>query len=239
MIFAYVRASTAHIRPWETADGQAALIQEFCARRGLTVSEWFADGTAAAGVPWLERPAGRRLAARLTPGCRVVVAAGDYVRTTPQDLLAVLQNWRARAVSLSVAWPLIEVGGASFRLSSAGAAGAVLIETLRLVVAFQGSRASERVRMGLGMQKAKGLRYCRHPGYGFAWKWQKGQQVRVPDPAEQATVARIIERRNDGASWYRIARELLHDRVWTRDGREWSPDRVRRAYFAVRSHAEA
>jgi hypothetical protein len=53
----------------------------------------------------------------------------------------------------------------------------------------------------------------------------------VHDPGEKAAVARTIEWLTAGASWYRIARELLHDRIATKDGRDWSPSRVRRAHL--------
>jgi hypothetical protein len=78
-------------------------------------------------------------------------------------------------------------------------------------------------------KRAAGLKYCRHPGYGY--RWYRGR--RVPDPHEAAVMAEIVELRRQGCSWYRIAAALLRQGVVTREGREWSPARCRRAYQAA------
>jgi hypothetical protein len=83
-------------------------------------------------------------------------------------------------------------------------------------------------------KKRGGLKYCRYAGYGF--KWFRGR--RVPDQGERQVIARIVEQRRAGHSWYAIAAELLRQRVRTADGREWSVARCRRA-FGVELHRRA
>lgn len=39
-------------------------------------------------------------------------------------------------------------------------------------------------------KRERGVKYCRHAGYGFKWG-PDGR--RVPDPAEAAVIARIVE----------------------------------------------
>src|SRR5262245_14121455 len=85
-------------------------------------------------------------------------------------------------------------------------------------------------------KKEAGLKYCRYAGYGF--RWFRGR--RVPDEQEQKVIAQIVERRQQGHSWYRIAAHLLRHRIRTAAGQEWSASRVRRAYFAhLRQWVEA
>src|SRR5262245_22940219 len=81
---------------------------------------------------------------------------------------------------------------------------------------------------GRAEKKRAGLKYCRWAGYGH--KWFRGR--RVPDLEEQAVMGRIVELRVAGASWYRIAAQLLREGVRTKGGAEWSVARVRRAHDA-------
>lgn len=94
----------------------------------------------------------------------------------------------------------------------------------RLILDLWGPRPPTRVE-----KKQQGRRYCRYAGYGY--RWSRGR--RVPDPQEASTIGRIVTMRDDnGLSWYAIAAQLLREHVVTRNGREWSPARVRRAYLA-------
>jgi hypothetical protein len=77
-------------------------------------------------------------------------------------------------------------------------------------------------------KKAAGLKYCASAGFGF--RWHRGR--RVPDQRELEVMEAIVRWRNEGFSWYAIAAHLLQHRVRTKDGKEWSASRVRRAYLA-------
>ena len=92
-------------------------------------------------------------------------------------------------------------------------------------------REAERARNREKRKKKASTRTTFWPGYGYRW----GQNGREPDAGEQATIARIAEMRGSGMSFYRIAAQLMVDRVMTAAGREWSPARVRRAYLATHS----
>ncbi len=50
----------------------------------------------------------------------------------------------------------------------------------------------------------------------------------VPDPGEQAAVARIRELRSEGVSYERIARQLIVDGHQPRVGRRWHPTQIAR-----------
>jgi hypothetical protein len=87
----------------------------------------------------------------------------------------------------------------------------------------------------LADKKRAGLRYCRYAGYGF--KWYRGRRVR--DEFETAVIAKIVEWRGAGTSWYGIAAHLLQHRIKTASGNEWSPSRVRRACLAELRHRDS
>jgi hypothetical protein len=66
-----------------------------------------------------------------------------------------------------------------------------------------------------------------------------GQQQRAlvgvgsPDPDERAVMAKIVERKDKGFSWYQIASHLLlRGVVSAKTGREWSESRCKRGYRA-------
>lgn len=96
----------------------------------------------------------------------------------------------------------------------------LLLRAIRLIHRPRGPTRADK--------KAAGLKYCAHAGYGY--RWLRGK--RVTDLREAATISLIVQLRQQGLSWYRIAAHLLRERVRTSSGREWSVARVRRAYFA-------
>ena len=62
----------------------------------------------------------------------------------------------------------------------------------------------------------------------------------MPDPNEQAAIALMVTwREQENLSWPAIALRLLRQKFRTKDGREWSPQRCRRAYLAVASSCSA
>ena len=70
------------------------------------------------------------------------------------------------------------------------------------------------------------------PGYGFKFIGGQRRKKKVMDPKERAIMARIVELRESGLSWFRIAVQFVKERLRTRDGVKWSEDRIRRAYIA-------
>ena len=98
---------------------------------------------------------------------------------------------------------------------------------VRLIRAWVAAHIANR-KMTREKKKARGLKYCRYAGYGY--RWFRGR--RVPDEHEAAVIAKVVEWKQKGYSWYGIASHLLRNRIRTSDGREWSVARCRRAYAA-------
>jgi DNA invertase Pin-like site-specific DNA recombinase len=232
-VFGYVRLPAAGLEDGGDAAGQLALIKGYSTHHGLDLVGVFTDTADAASVPWLDRPAGQQLAARLGPGCHVVIAGGVWIWTSPGDLLAVLRDWRERDITLHVAVARAFPAGPDFSLRLAGAQGEAMLAALAAAQSLNRAGHGEAVREGMRRRKAEGRKYCRHAGYGFVWRGPKGKQRRVPHAGEQEVMAHIVAWRHAGLSWYEIAAHLLQLGVQTADGRIWSPSRVRRACFAA------
>jgi len=221
------------------APGQLAMIQGYCSQLGLQLGDVFTDTADAAGLSWLQRPAGEQLATRLEPGSAVVVAGLKQIYTSMEALLTVLGDWRQLGVILYI----VRVGdfssGPEFSLAVEGEVSDLMVRALTILRAFDRSARSQAVREGMRRRKLEGRKYCRHPGYGFTWRGKKGRERREPHPSEQAVMAKIVEWWDAGYSWYQIAAHLLRHGVRTAQGREWSPSRVRRAYLAALQQRDA
>jgi len=100
----------------------------------------------------------------------------------------------------------------------------LIVKVMKLLVRPRHLKRAEK--------KAAGLKYCARPPLGFRWAGTPGRQRRVVDDYELMIMGKIVEWKEKGYSWYEIASHLLRQRVRTRDGREWSVARCRRAYQA-------
>lgn len=90
---------------------------------------------------------------------------------------------------------------------------------------------SEVIRLGIQHRQSQGKRHGRYPRVGFMWeKRDDGDHYLVPDPQDIAVMQQIVDWRDECVPWERIYFKLLRHRVKTRDGREWSVSRIRRAY---------
>jgi Recombinase len=55
----------------------------------------------------------------------------------------------------------------------------------------------------------------------------------VPDPEKRAVMAKIANWRRQKWSYHQIYEKLTYDlKIRTRDGKEWDPNRIRRAFNA-------
>jgi hypothetical protein len=166
------------------------------------------------------------------PGDEVVAFVGS-VYTAASDMLAVVPVWRERGIKLH----LLREGSCQEdplgpSMTTAGATGEAMLLALRAIASLNHTRRSEAAIWGIRARRRQGFRHTRHAGYGYRWAGPKGRQRRVPDKAERVVMGKIAEWRHAGYSWYAIAANLLRQRVETSAGREWSPARVRRAYYA-------
>jgi DNA invertase Pin-like site-specific DNA recombinase len=207
---------------------QGRILQSFNAQHNLSLDAIFFDSADFSRVPWQERPGGRHLLARLVPGCHVIVPDVSAIYTKPSNLLNILRDFQARCVTLHIA-KINAFGREPERsISTAGESGEAVIKVLMAIQSLSRSTRGEAVSEGMQARKRAGKHYCRYAGYGYEWRRGK----KVPNETEQAVVAKIVEWRDKGFSWYEIAAHLLRCGVVAATGREWSLSRCRRAFIA-------
>ena len=173
---AYLRMSTE--RQDLSPDAQRAAIEAWAAREGVTVAAWHQDLGVSGGAALADRPG--------------LMAAIEAVRAEGAGLLVVSRRDRLARDVLTAA--LVErlcerVGargvGADGTGNGEGPEAALLRTLLDAFAAYERALIRGRTRAALAVKKARGERTGGLP-YGFK---AEGKRL-VPDPAEQATVAR-------------------------------------------------
>ena len=199
-----------------------AIAIAFCRCHDLDLHELFEDGAETADTPWFERPEGRRLVSVVRPGDEVIVVWGGGIFTTYKNHASSVRNLWEKGVTLHI------IGLDGKPSLSTAENGALVVQTLQDAAALEASCRSEAIRVGILERKLQRRRHARYAGYGH--KWQRGK--RVVDSHEQLIISQIGRLRQEGRSWNEIATHLLYLGETTAAGAEWSPARVRRAWFA-------
>ncbi len=199
------------------SDSQPASLREYASRLGRPLADTYRDGADALPLPFRDRPAGRRLLARLAPGDAVVAVS-------PLVLAPKLPRYSTLASALR------EVGVATHIVT--GFDGEGLADSLR--EAFDpGEDRGARIRAGFAKAKAAGRRTSRHPPVGYRHVRRGSQVFKEPDPDELEVIGKVLEWHKKGYSWSQISRHLLLHKVKTASGGDWCPRRCRKAVEAA------
>ena len=132
------------------------------------------------------------------------------------DALSHVEEWDQAGISLH----LIDLGGQSINTGSS--MGKMLLTMLTGFAEFERNMIAERTTVALRYKKADG-EVCNHVPFGYEAK--DGQLV--PDPPEQALIARMANWRSQGISYNEIANILNGEGVPTkRAGSTWGAQTV-------------
>lgn len=198
----YARVSTrAQSEDGESLDVQQRQLEGYAQMHGLTIAHVYVERGVSGSVRLSERPEGSTLIQTLAPGDIVLCAKLDRMFRSALDALTVLQDFRARDISLH----LLDLGG-----DVCGNGIARLVFTILSAVAeSERDRIRERIADVKRDQAARG-RYLggTEP---FGWRAEGGQLVEIPE--EQAALARMRAMRDLGVSVRGIARQLADDGI--------------------------
>jgi DNA invertase Pin-like site-specific DNA recombinase len=86
---------------------------------------------------------------------------------------------------------------------------------------------TKRLRDGRRAKAASGKKSVGAYGYGYRGAGKGRERDAAPDPSEQVAVRRIVELRQEGASYRQIAAELDAEGLPPRRAEHWSPMSVR------------
>jgi DNA invertase Pin-like site-specific DNA recombinase len=233
VFFAYARGST--VTPQHSLAAQSQKLQlvwEMLYQQTLLWGEVYADATTTAHIPFAQRPRGKLLLERLQPGDHVAIAKTSCAFASLPEALTQLDAWYEQGIIVH----LLDMPGLTWRPGM----GKTMLQLVPALEAMKRNLTCERIHMAMNHPQTKAKMASRtargkltnHPGYGYRHRGAAGRKVRVVDAKEQEAIARITAwREQENLSWDKIAIRLLRQRIRTKDGRDWSSQRCRRAYL--------
>jgi DNA invertase Pin-like site-specific DNA recombinase len=218
-VYAYLQRSICNPK----CDSQRRDLAAYCRQKRLPDPQVFVDGRKTNRTPWLKRPAGRKLAAQLKLGDRVIVPDSTTILTRMDDLLPIAQDCHAKGIEVNfIDGPELTLGGPHGEKCIAA-----LQEVLRLRRMFR----SEAAREAAATRRRRGGKWPGAVPVGYhRERREDGTTFLVIDPKQMDQMRRIAELRAAGNSYENIWRQFLYGKVRRADGREWTPAAVRRAY---------
>ncbi|MDI3560174.1 recombinase family protein [Bradyrhizobium sp. Arg816] len=197
-VYGYCRVSTTEqANGGLSLDTQRQQITGYAMMKGWSVGEFFVESGVSGSVPLAERAAGRQLLERLQPGDVVIAAKLDRAFRSAADALGTLEQLKDEKISLH----MIDLGG-----DVTGNGISKLVFTILSAVAEnERDRIRERVR---DVKRHRASQYLFNGGkrpFGFAIEGEGRYRRLVPDPNEQAALARGRTLKAQGKSLREIA----------------------------------
>jgi DNA invertase Pin-like site-specific DNA recombinase len=176
---AYVRVSTG--KQDLSMEAQEERIRLYCQLSGLELAEVIRERGVTGKLKLHKRPEGKRVAELIAAGvCHIVALKLDRLFRNAADALVHVEEWEQAGISLH----LVDMGGQS--INTGTSMGKMLITMLAGFAEFERNMIAERTTAALRHKKSHGEVYGHVP---------YGQMVRdgklVPDPTEQAVIARM------------------------------------------------
>jgi DNA invertase Pin-like site-specific DNA recombinase len=183
---------------------------------------YFEKGTSG-GKEFARRKVGRELNERMQRDDHLIVSKLDRGFRDTLDYLAMERAWKERGITLHVLdLPLLGADIPEY-----------IADALRAMLAIFAQLERQRIRVRTKEVKAwlktQGRATNGYAGYGFKLVGTKGDRRPVPDDHERQVMKWIAQQRLQGVPWEVMYFELLKQREQTREGKEWSLSRIRRA----------
>jgi len=216
---AYTRVSTdEQAREGVSLDAQAERLRAYCTMSGLQIEALIREEGISGSVALGHRPGGRELLRliRQHKVQHVVSLRLDRLFRDAVDCLAQTRQWDEGGIALH----LVDMGGQS--LNTASAIGRLFLTMTAAFAELERNLTAERTKAALAHKKNHRQAYSPTP-YGF----QRIENLLVPDPAEQAVIARILELHVAGASLRSIAATLNAQGVPAKKGGKWHHSAIR------------
>jgi len=213
----YARVSTAsQSEEGVSLEAQERRIHAWCQANGYRLQEVFVEARSAARAH--NRP---QLQVALTRACQakaalVVYSLSRLARSTKDALLISERLDRAGADLVSL----------SERIDSTSPMGKMVFRLLAAINEFEKDQLSERTRLAMAHLRLSNRRISTKIPLGY--DLAPDGQTLVENPAEQATVRKIVALRQGGLSLAQIARQMEQEGVPTKNGRGWYPSTVAR-----------
>ena len=198
----------------------------------LALAETIIEHGVSGGKPFAKREHGAALDVRLQKGDHIIITKLDRGFRDTLDYLTTERAWRDRGITLHVLdLPFLGDGLPDYI--------AEFIRTAMAMVAqFERGRIRVRTKEIKAWLKRQGRPTNGHAGYGFKFTGRPGQRVRTPDESEQAVIRWIVRQHDERkVPFLRIWAYMLEKKIKTKGGKEWSMNRIYRAYRRAKSGA--
>lgn len=202
-VYGYCRVSTSR----QADEGESLAVQErqirgYAMQLGLEIDHIFVERGVSGSVPLCDRPEGKALLAGLAAGDTIITAKLDRMFRSAVDALGVLEDMKARSVSLH----MIDLGG-----DVTGNGISKLVFTILSAVAeAERDRIRERITTVKADQKSRGRYLGGKIPFGFT-VGDDGDLVEVPK--EQAAITKAKALRGAGHSFRAVQTALKGDGV--------------------------
>jgi DNA invertase Pin-like site-specific DNA recombinase len=229
--FGYARPSPDPEIAGVEAQGEA--IRQYCQKAGLRFDGLFVD-RAASGKLWVhQREAGSKLLESLRRGDHLVVVAPHRIG----DSFTMVTSTLDTLMNLGIAIHFLDP---SIALAPGDPAGRVAVALLSSLIEAANRLNGCRVREAFYYRRREGRRCSGESPYGTRWQRRGRETYAVPDPYEQAILARVGELRRVGYSIDQLRQYLNYTwKVKNRRGREFGYEAVRRMCLRSNGPIEA
>jgi site-specific DNA recombinase len=217
-VYGYTRCSTAdQASEGLSLDAQRARIEAWADATGALVEEIIEDAGISGSRPLVERPGGSRIAALLNarrPSVdAVVVVRLDRLGRDASESLACLRRFTRGDVGPISITDRIDLGTPT---------GRAMAQMTFVFAELERSLIAQRTADALAELRAQRRIYGRIP-FGY----EAHEDRLVPDPEEQKVLARIIQWRERGEGYHRIAARLNSMNIRAKRGGRWHSTSVR------------
>jgi len=221
-IVGYIRVSTSEqVNEGMSLEAQEAKISAWADANGAEVVEIVREEGVSGSKLLQDRPGGKKVARLLEarrPGVdAVVVVRMDRLGRDAAEQIDLLKRFRTGKLGVVAIAQHIDLATPHGRAMAQ--IGAVFAELERALIA-------ERTTETLAEMRAQG-RVTNHAPFG----WRAEGDYLVRDEDEQATLARLVELREEGLSFHKVADLLNQERHPTKRGGPWQAMTVRNVYL--------
>lgn len=182
-----------------SADNQRQSLLEHAASKGIVPDGLFVDEDVSGGTPIRKRPEGAKLFNLLQSGDRVVILKLDRGFRNTVDALVTVSSYR----EIGVEFTFLDLG-----IDTSTPTGWMMFTVFAAGAEYERARIAERVRDAWGYLRRNNKPYAAARPWGWVrtGKGRDGQWV--PCPKERAVADKVLELRQQGLTWEKIACRL-------------------------------